>query len=168
MWDYPRPPRLEASDRHVRVAVVGHAGGGVLADSVHAIRVLERSHPPTWYIPPQDCATELFAPAASGTFCEFKGQAQYWTVASVSSSSASKGGRPGTVVQAADVAAVWSYPLPSPGYAAIRGYFAFYADRFACYVDDVRVDPQPGGFYGGWITPEIVGPFKGTPGTAGW
>jgi uncharacterized protein (DUF427 family) len=141
VWDYPRPPRVEPSSRRVRVIV----GEEAIADSVRAIRVLETSHPPVWYIPPDDVRMELLDNSTTSTVCEWKGIASYWTLTT--------GGR--TVE---DVA--WSYDEPIPEFDALRGYLAFYPSRVdACYVDDEQVTPEPADYYGGWITSEIIGPF---------
>lgn len=115
--------------------------------------MLETSHPPSWYLPPQDVKTDQLAATPRQSFCEWKGRANYWTVRA--------GG------QSAENAA-WSYASPTPAFGAIRGYFAFYPNIFDCYVDGEKVEPQPGGFYGGWITKDVVGPFKGIPGSLGW
>lgn len=150
VWDYPRPPRLEAVSRRIRVVL----GGRMIADSRRAFRVLETSHPPGYYIPPGDVDPAALRPAFGASFCEWKGQACNFDVLA------------GEVVAPR---AAWSYPQPTPEFAAIRDHLAFYPTAMdACYVDDERVRPQPGGFYGGWITSDIVGPFKGGPGTAGW
>jgi len=151
VWDYPRPPALEHCAREVRVEL----GGCLLARSSCAWRVLETSHPPTIYIPPNDVRMEALAPsAAPQTFCEFKGSARYLDA------------RVGeTLVEAV----AWTYPDPNPGYEAIAGHVSFYPGRVdAAWLDDERVLAQPGDFYGGWITSELVGPFKGGPGTWGW
>ncbi len=152
VWDYPRPPRVEATDEHV---VVEHAGRR-LVDTRHALRVLETSHPPTYYLPVADVADGVLQPDPSGrrTTCEFKGTAQYWDL----------------VVDGRRVPLVgWSYPSPRPGYEALLGHVALYPGRVdRCLVDDEVVQPQPGDFYGGWITSRVLGPFKGAPGTAGW
>jgi uncharacterized protein (DUF427 family) len=150
VWDYPRPPRIEPSSRHIRVIV----NDEVIAETRRAMRVLETSHPPVYYIPPEDIRLELLTPNSRETICEFKGAASYWTL---------KLGQ--RIVE--NVA--WSYQNPLPGYEGIRGFLAFYPGRVdACYVDDERAAPQDGDFYGGWITSEIVGPFKGSPQTLGW
>ncbi len=142
VWDYPRPPRIEPSSRRVRVIVDGQT----IADSTRTVRVLETSHPPVWYIPPEDVRMDLLDNSETRTFCEWKGTASYWTLRA--------GGR--TVE---DVA--WSYEQPIPAFESLRSYLAFYPSRVdACFIDDERVTPQPGSFYGGWITSEIVGPFK--------
>ena len=149
--DYPRPPRLEWSKARVEIVFAGE----LVAASDGAWRVLETFHPPTWYIPPQAFSPGALLPGSPrGSFCEWKGRARYWTVAA--------GGR-----RAED--AGWSYPDPTPGFADMADCVAVYAramDR--CTVDGQVVLPQPGGFYGGWITPELIGPFKGGPGTEFW
>jgi uncharacterized protein (DUF427 family) len=152
VWDYPRPPRLEATERHLRVV---HAGG-VVAETRRGMRILETSHPPVYYLPPQDVATRLMRPSARrGTFCEFKGVASYWDLIME--------GQPSLPSVA------WSYPAPSTAYAALKDYFAFYASMVdECWVDAERVLAQPGNFYRGWITSHVKGPFKGSPGTMGW
>ena len=150
VWDYPRPPALARSDRRVQV----HLGGVVVADSTSAIRILETSHPPTWAIPASDVDTTLLEVAPGRSVCEWKGVARYWTV---------------VVGERRADAAAWSYPAPSPGYEAITGCFSFYPRRVdRCTVDGEVVVPQPGEFYGGWITDDLVGPFKGEPGTMWW
>ncbi|MBN9240438.1 MAG: hypothetical protein BGO97_12050 [Micrococcales bacterium 70-64] len=146
VWDYPRPPRVEPSDERVVV----EAGGAVILDSTDSLRVLETSHPPVYYLPRAAFAPGSLSPAAGTSFCEFKGIAHYLSVAGIDR-------------------AAWYYPDPSPGYEEL-------ADRVALYpglMDSVTVDgeevlPQAGGFYGGWITSRVTGPFKGEPGTAGW
>lgn len=150
VWDYPRPPRLEREKRRVRVELCGV----VLAESDDALRVLETSHPPAIYIPPRDVRMDLFERTEQRSFCEWKGAAIYFDVRT--------GER--TVANVA-----WSYPKPTPAFAAIRDYVSVYPGRMdACYLGGERVAAQPGDFYGGWITGEIVGPFKGGPGTRGW
>lgn len=150
VWDYPRPPRAELSSKRVRVVF----NGEVIADTARAVRILETSHPPVYYIPQADVRMDTLTRTNRQTVCEFKGAASYWTI------------RVGDRV-AADVA--WSYPKPLPGYDSIRDAIAFYPSRMdECTVDGERVQPQEGDFYGGWITSDIVGPFKGAPGTWGW
>ena len=150
MWAYPRPPRVEATDRRLRVELAGV----VVAESRRAIRVLETSHPPVYYIPPEDVRVDLLAPVDGSSFCEWKGRARYFDVV-VDGRRAAK--------------AAWAYPDPSSDQVRLKDHVAFYAGRVdACFVDDEPVEPQPGGFYGGWITPDVVGPFKGDPGTEGW
>lgn len=150
VWDYPRPPRLEDSTKRVRVVF----NNVTIADTQRAKRVLETSHPPVYYIPPDDIQQQYLIAVPRSTFCEWKGQASYYTIA--------VGDRQ------ADQAA-WYYPKPTPAFASIQNYVAFYPSRMdACYIDDERVQAQPGDFYGGWITSDIVGPFKGSAGTWGW
>ena len=150
VWDYPRPPRLEPTDRRLKVVL----GGEVIAETTHAYRVLETSHPPNYYFPPNDVRAGALEPTKGASFCEFKGRAHYFTVRG--------GGR-----EAHEAA--WGYAAPSPVFEPITGYVAFYASRMdECFVDDELVTPQPGDFYGGWITSDVAGPFKGGPGTRGW
>jgi uncharacterized protein (DUF427 family) len=151
VWDYPRPPRLEKTERRIRVV----HGGVTIVDTTAALRVLETSHPPVYYVPPDSVAEGRVRPSASrGSFCEFKGVASYWDLLA-----------DGGVIR--DVA--WSYPKPSRGFEVLAGHLAFYASRVDdCWVDDERVIPQEGDFYGGWITKDVVGPFKGGTGTWGW
>jgi uncharacterized protein (DUF427 family) len=146
VWDYPRPPRLERSARTVEV----RSGGTLVARSTRAWRVLETSHPPVWYVPAQDVTPGVLTPTDRTSYCEFKGVAAYWTVL-------------GTLVDAA-----WSYPHPARGYEAMADAVAFYPGRLDCTVDGEAVRPQAGGFYGGWITDEVVGPFKGGPTSLWW
>ena len=150
VWDYPRPPRLEESPKHIQIIF----NGVTIVDTHSSQRVLETSHPPVYYIPPQDIQMQYLAIAPQSSFCEWKGMATYYTLTVEDK-------------QAANVA--WSYPNPTPAFAAIKDYIAFYPQMMdACYVNGEKVQPQPGGFYGGWITSDIVGPFKGEPGTWGW
>jgi uncharacterized protein (DUF427 family) len=150
VWDYPRPPRLERFTGTIRIDL----GGRTIAETDGAYRVLETSHPPVYYLPPQDIADGALVPAGGGSLCEWKGRAAYFDVVS------------GDVRRER---AAWSYPRPTSAFAAMADYVAFYAGPMdACIVDGERVTPQPGGFYGGWITSNILGPFKGGPGTIGW
>jgi uncharacterized protein (DUF427 family) len=150
VWDYPRPPALVACERRVRIEF----GGRTIADSVRALRVLETSHPPTIYVPREDVAAEVLRPARGSTWCEFKGRAEYFDVEA--------GGRVAR-------AAAWAYPDPVPAYAGLRDHVAVHPGRMdACWLDDERVQAQEGDFYGGWITADLAGPFKGGPGTLGW
>jgi uncharacterized protein (DUF427 family) len=156
VWDYPRPPRVEPTDEEV---VVRHAGVEV-ARTRRALRVLETSHPPTYYLPVEALGDGMLRPARSGrsSVCEFKGRAVYHDLAVPTAD--------GTQ-HVADVG--WSYPTPSAGYESLRGYVALYPGRVQeCRVDDELVTPQEGDFYGGWITSRVRGPFKGGPGTWGW
>lgn len=149
VWDYPRPPVLVPDAREVLI----RWGGVEVARSRRALRLLETAHPPTFYLPPQDVDRALLRPAGGGSFCEWKGAAAYWTLAD--------GDRRLERV-------AWSYPEPMDDMRPLAGHFAFYATHLDCSVDGMPVTPQAGGFYGGWITPELVGPFKGEPGSGGW
>lgn len=150
VWDYPRPPRVEPL--HARVTI--ELGGRMIADSTAAVRVLETSHPPAIYLPPEAFVDGALQPADGSSFCEFKGRARYFDVI----------GSDGRVPRAA-----WSYPSPSPGFVSIAGFVSVYPGRMErCTIDGETVTPQEGDFYGGWITASIVGPFKGAPGTWGW
>jgi uncharacterized protein (DUF427 family) len=157
VWDYPRPPRLEPTSQRIQIIFNGVA----IADTCNAKRVLETSHPPVYYIPPQDIQMEYLKPESQSSFCEWKGVAKYYTVV-VGDSLQDASHR-----VAQNVA--WYYPDPTEAFLAIQDHVAFYAGQMeACYVDGELVQPQPGGFYGGWITQNIVGPFKGEPGSFGW
>ncbi len=150
VWDYPRPPSAEGTSRRVVVEL----GGRVVADTVRAVRVRETSHPPVYYVPRDDLAPGVLERAGGSSWCEWKGAATYWD--------AVVDGRRGPAVG-------WSYEDPTPGFEHLRGAVAFYPGRVdRALVDGEPVRPQTGGFYGGWITDEVVGPFKGDPGTLGW
>ena len=150
VWLYPRPAIAEPSDRHIRI----EHRGVVVADTRTAVRTLETSHPPSWYVPPGDVTPGLLRRSERRSVCEWTGQAVYWHL--------DVGG-----ALLHDVA--WSYPDPTPGFAPLRDHLAFYAAPLErCTVDGAIVTPQPGGFYGGWITADVVGPFKGLPGSMGW
>jgi uncharacterized protein (DUF427 family) len=151
VWDYPRPPRVEPSGKRVRVVL----GGEVVAETRRAQRVLETSHPPVYYVPIEDVAAGALEHARGTTFCEWKGRANYFDVL---------GGEGRRVERGA-----WTYRDPSPPFAVIKDAVAFYpALMDECTLDGELVEAQPGDFYGGWITSEIAGPFKGSPGTTGW
>jgi len=150
VWDYPRPPRVETSTERVVITL----GDEVVADTTDAVRVLETSHPPVYYLPRSAFAEGSLFEAAGSSFCEFKGSAKYLSI------------------RTADVTApraAWYYPSPSPGFEALVDRVAVYPGAMDhCEVDGETVQPQSGGFYGGWITSRVVGPFKGEPGTQGW
>jgi uncharacterized protein (DUF427 family) len=130
--------------------VVVRAGDVLVAETRAAYRVLETSHPPTWYLPRADVQPGVLRPSRTrSTWCEWKGAATYWDVLD-------------------QQAVAWSYEQPTPGFEPIAGYLTFYPSQLECEIDGERVEPQPGGFYGGWITSDVVGPFKGGPGTLGW
>jgi uncharacterized protein (DUF427 family) len=150
VWDYPRPPALEPADRPVRVVF----NETTIADTTDALRVLETSHPPVYYLPPADIDMQYLERTSRTTMCEFKGRAAYFTV---------------TVDGRSAPQAAWGYPNPVERYAALADHLAFYASKMdACYVGDEQARHQEGDFYGGWITDDVVGPFKGGPGTMGW
>ena len=150
VWDYPRPPALVACESRVRLML----GGVMIVESTRALRVLETSHPPTIYVPAADVAPGVLQPADGGSFCEWKGRATYHDVVA---------GRR-TIERAA-----WSYPEPTPRFAALAGHVSFYPGRMDdAWLGDERVRAQPGDFYGGWITSDLRGPFKGGAGTRGW
>ena len=150
VWDYPRPPRIERSSKHIRVVL----DGTVVAETRRAIRVLETSHPPVYYIPRGDTKLECLKPASGQTQCEWKGGAVYFDV---------------IVAETVRPRAAWSYPNPTGDAELLRDCIAFYCSAMSeCWVDNQRATPQPGSFYGGWITSDVVGPFKGSPGTEGW
>ena len=148
VWDYPRPPVVVRSAALVEVL----NGRKPLASTRESLRVLETASPPTYYLPP-DCIDWGQLVAAQGSsYCEWKGRATYWSLAN----------SPG------DAPVGWSYDDPSPDFAAIAGHLSFYPAGIVCLVNGERVRPQPGGFYGGWVTDSIVGPYKGQPGTSHW
>jgi len=150
VWDYPRPPRVEQSSRQVRVVF----SNTTIAETNRALRVLETSHPPVYYIPPGDVQQQFLSRAEHQSYCEFKGLATYYTL---------------RVGEKVAENAAWSYHNPSRGYESIKDHLAFCPGRVdACYVDGERVQAQEGDFYGGWITSDIKGPFKGGTGTTGW
>jgi uncharacterized protein (DUF427 family) len=150
VWDYPRPPRLEDTSKHIQIIF----NGVTIADTHHAKRVLETSHPPVYYIPPEDIKLEYLVKSPRSTYCEWKGQGAYYTV---------------VVGDKHSENVAWYYPKPTEAFAEIKDHVAFYPDPMdACYVDGEKVASQPSNFYGGWITSDIVGPFKGAPGSWGW
>mgnify|MGYP000108330570 FL=1 len=149
VWDFPRPPRLAAEPREVVLAWDGIE----VARTRRALLVLETSHPPSVYLPWADVQRALLQSAPGGSFCEWKGPARYWSLVD--------GTRRLPAV-------AWSYPQPLAGAEALADTVAFYPTHLQCTVGGEPVRPQPGGFYGGWITPELVGPFKGAPGSEGW
>lgn len=150
VWDYPRPPILESFSGHIRISF----GGSTILDTNSAFRVLETSHPPTYYLPIIDFKADVLVPNSRTSFCEFKGAASYFDI------------------QLDDVLAAeaaWYYPNAAGVFAPVKACVSVYAHLMeACFVNDERVQPQEGDFYGGWITSNIVGPFKGGQGTWGW
>ena len=163
VWEYPRPPRLERTARLLRVV---HAGM-VIAETRRGMRVLETSHPPVYYLPPEDVAMQVMRRSArGGSFCEFKGVASYWNL-DVNGAHRADGSLIDGVAVIPGVA--WSYGAPTRAYAALKDYLAIYASKVdECWVEDEQVAPQAGDFYGGWITSNLRGPFKGAAGTLGW
>jgi len=149
VWDYPRPPRLAPDGREVVV----RWNGVEVARTRSAIRLLETSHPPSYYIPWADVDRRLLVRASGSSFCEWKGPAVYWSLVHAG--------------QRLDAIA-WGYPQPLPAAQAIADCVAFYCEGLDCRVDGQIASPQPGGFYGGWITSDLAGPFKGGPGSHGW
>lgn len=150
VWSYPRPAIAQPSPSHI---LIEH-GGRIIAETRAAIRTIETSHPPSYYIPPEDIAADVLRRAGGSSFCEWKGAAVYWDV---------------VVGEAVLPRVGWSYPSPTASFAMLRDHVAFYAGPFdRCAVDGETVTPQAGGFYGGWITSKVAGPFKGGPGTGGW
>jgi uncharacterized protein (DUF427 family) len=149
VWDYPRPPAIVVHQRRVEVRL----GNLIIADSRQNYRILETANPPTFYIPPGAVRLQLLEACPGTSVCEWKGTASYWRLSNRSRSPQGIG---------------WSYPNPIPPFEAIAGYFSFYPALVACFVDGEPVRPQPGEFYGGWITSEIVGPFKGSADTRHW
>lgn len=150
VWDYPRPPRVDAPRDRVTVRL----GGELVVDTTDALRVLETSHPPVYYLPRSAFADGVLEPANGSSFCEYKGIARYVSVRAGAAFAERAG---------------WFYPTPSPGYESLADRIALYpALMDSCEVNGETVQPQAGGFYGGWITSRVVGPFKGEPGTLGW
>lgn len=150
VWSYPRPAIAAPCPAHI---VIEHRGM-IVADTRASVRTLETSHPPSYYIPPTDIAAGILRRATGSSLCEWKGAATYWDI----------------VVGDVVLRRVgWSYPRPNPAFASLRDHVAFYAGPFdRCSVDGETAVPQPGGFYGGWITSNLAGPFKGVSGSHGW
>lgn len=151
VWRYPRPAIAELTSAHLRIVFEGR----VLAETRSGVRTLETSHPPSYYFPPVDIDQTMLSPVrGASSMCEWKGQARYVDVIGPTRRLSRVG---------------WSYPSPTPAFECLRDHIAFYAGPMdACYVDGERVTPQPGGFYGGWITSAVAGPFKGPDGTQFW
>jgi uncharacterized protein (DUF427 family) len=150
VWDYPRPPRMEDVEEKVKVVF----GGVTIAYTTRAKRVLETSHPPVYYVPPEDIRMECLRPSAGTSYCEWKGRTSYYDV---------------VTEDRTEERAAWFYPSPTGSFRNLKDYVAFYPSKMdACWVGGEKVWAQEGDFYGGWITSNIVGPFKGSPGTWGW
>lgn len=147
VWDYPRPPAIEECKRRIKIVF----NSTEIADSKNTLRVLEKSQPPVYYIPPSDVVTEFLVKSETKALCEFKGVATYWDL---------------YVGDKKSHDAAWSYNDPTSSYSSLKGYLAFYAHKTdKCFVDDELVLPQNSDYYGGWITTGIQGPFKCIPGT---
>jgi uncharacterized protein (DUF427 family) len=147
VWDYPRPPSLKRDNRNVEV----RNGDTLIARTKASYRICETASPPTFYLPPDAIDWDQLTATPGGSVCEWKGAASYWALA----------GDP-------EIPVAWTYPRPRARFETIKNFVAFYPGRVACFVDSERVLPQPGRFYGGWITTDIVGPFKGESGTGHW
>lgn len=150
VWSFPRPAIAEACERRI---VIRHRGMTIV-DTRHAVRVIETSHPPSYYLPPDSLAHARLLPSPHRSICEWKGQATYVDLEIG-----------GEILREVG----WRYPSPTPEFHRLAGFIAFYAAPFdECLVDGEPVTPQPGGFYGGWITSHVAGPFKGIPGSRFW
>lgn len=150
VWDFPRPPAIEKETRHLGIVFAGVE----IVSSNRCIKVLETSHPPVFFFPPEDVGKGVLTATGKTSFCEWKGQAAYFDVVAGEQRAPS---------------AAFAYPDPSSRFREYAHWVSFYAGPMdACFVDDQRVTPQPGGFYSGWITPDVAGPFKGVPGSWGW
>jgi uncharacterized protein (DUF427 family) len=150
VWDYPRPPKLEKISQHIRIIF----NEIHLVESHNTYRVLETSHPPGYYIPQDDILMEYLIPSTRKTYCEWKGEGSYYHI---------------QVGNKRVENAAWFYSNPTPNFISIKNYLAFYPGLMdSCWVDNEKVVPQPGSFYGGWITSNLIGPFKGIPGSQGW
>ena len=150
VWDYPRPPRLESTNMHLKIIFSGET----IVETTGAFRVLETSHPPVYYFSPEDVRMEFLTENSDSSFCEWKGRAGYYDL-QIGNKRVEK--------------AAWFYPNPTNSFAKIKNYIAFYPSKMdACFVGDERAQVQEGDFYGGWITSDIVGPFKGGAGSWGW
>ena len=147
VWDYPRPPVAKRCSRPVLV----RNGASVLATTTNSYRLLETASPPTFYLPPDDVDWRQLVATPGSSICEWKGAAEYFALP-----------------DEPDVPVAWRYPRPRPRFDSLKDFVSFYPGRVTCFVDGERVKPQPGRFYGGWITADVVGPFKGEPGTGHW
>ena len=153
VWDYPRPPVCKPDGREIIVRI---SEDQIVAKTINAVRVLETASPPTVYIPSEDINWDFLRPGRGSSYCEWKGQASYWDLMPFPNSAQRI------------PAAAWSYPNPTDSFLGIKNYVSFYPAKVQCLVDGEMARPQEGGFYGGWVTNEIVGPYKGQPGTLGW
>ncbi|MEO1021410.1 MAG: DUF427 domain-containing protein [Bacteroidota bacterium] len=149
VWDYPRPPIIVPDPRTVRVQLHHN----VISESNQAVSVKETASAPVFYIPPQHIRMEWLIRSERETMCEWKGIGTYWHV---------------KIEDQVLMNVAWSYERPFPEFESIKGWISFYPALLDCFVGEEQVRPQPGGFYGGWVTSEIVGPIKGEPGSGGW
>ncbi|MDD1415798.1 DUF427 domain-containing protein [Dolichospermum sp. ST_con] len=150
VWVYPRPPRVEDTTKHIQIIF----NGEIITDTHCAKRALETSHPPNYYLPIQDIKTEYLTKSDRKTYCEWKGWASYYNL---------------TVGDRTALNVAWYYEEIFPDYEQLKGHLGFYPQPMdGCYVDGEKITPQAGDFYAGWITRDIVGPFKGESGTRGW
>ncbi|WP_421765424.1 DUF427 domain-containing protein [Ekhidna sp.] len=150
VWDYPRPPAIEQYSKHIRIVF----NETIILDTNHSFRILETSHPPSYYLPKSSFKKGVLIKTAKTSFCEFKGRAHYYNIV-----------LDNQIVKDA----AWGYDSPNHRYGAIKNHICVYAKLMeACFINHERVTPQPGGFYGGWITKNVVGPFKGVPNSWGW
>jgi uncharacterized protein (DUF427 family) len=148
VWDYPRPPAIKRVDK----LVVVRLGDRLIASSKRTVKIMETASPPGYYIPMEDVNMDLIEMTEEASLCEWKGLATYWRLKQAET----------------DMPVGWSYANPSSAFSLLKNHISFYPGRVECFLNDERVIPQPGMFYGGWITSEVVGPFKGEPGTGGW
>ena len=150
VWDYPSPARWGNSNKQIKII----CNGIILASSNQAKRVIETSHPPTYYIPSQDIQMQYLVATSKKSWCEWKGKSSYYDI---------------SIGEKYIPSAAWSYCEPTLEFSHLKDHYSFYAGLMDhCYIDGELVIPQPGNFYGGWITSDIVGPFKGESGTFGW
>jgi uncharacterized protein (DUF427 family) len=148
VWDYPRPPAIQKVDK----TVVVRYGDKVITRSDRPIKIMETASPPGYYIPMEDVEMDFLVITADASLCEWKGMATYWKLKNAET----------------DIPVGWSYSDPTHAYRMLKDHISFYPGRVECFLNNEKVHPQPGIFYGGWITSEVVGPFKGEPGTGGW
>ena len=173
MWDYPRPPAVVPDSRSIEIRASGDDHAVLIAASDRSVRVCETALPPSFYLPPESVVPGTLRTTVGTSQCEWKGRARYLAVASRARTDTPRASRSHAPTpsprRSTDAPAVaWCYPDPYPEFADHAGWISFYPDRVACWVDGERVRAQDGGFYGGWITDDVVGPFKGAPGTSAW
>ncbi len=147
VWDYPRPPVARLDNRLIEI----RDDGNTIATTKRSCKVMETASPPTFYVARDDVDWDYLVLTEGTSVCEWKGAAVYWALA-----------------RSPNEPVAWSYPRPRSRFDMIKDYVAFYPGSVACFIDGERVKAQPGRFYGGWITSDVVGPFKGEPGTGHW